>query len=134
MHAQAARAMSAKRMLGTVGTEWSSTPAKRTDTKRCCNKCEPRKPVETSQAKYNCNRPACNGTRKAGEYGFTWCHTMKRHYTLCGRCSKSIEPHWYLSLTVRTELFEKNTHLKEVLELNEAAYDNDQDELWLDTQ
>ena len=113
--------MSAKRMLG---TDWSSSPVKAARGSRCCNHCEPRQPTESSAAKYNCSRPTCNGTRKPGEYGYTWCPTGKRHYNLCGRCHKAIEPEWHLSLNVRAQLFEQGIHLKDVLMLNEQAGEN----------
>ena len=45
----------------------------------------------------------------------------KRHYTICGRCYKTIEPVWYLTDSVRKELFATGVPFKEILQLNESA-------------
>ena len=114
-----------KRLLGTVGTDWVSNPAtqpaKGARLERCCNRCEPRQPSEKCATQYKCSRPPCNGTRKAGDFGYTWCERKGRHFTLCGRCYKEVEPAWHLSTSTRRDLFKQSVHFKDVLILNEIA-------------
>ena len=78
--------MKRKSMLGYPEISLTSSSTQ----KRVCACKLQRSKSKGGDPKYSCKD--CGGTRKAGEFGLTWCHCKGRWFTRCSSCYKEIQP------------------------------------------